>query len=203
MATIRRITVSSGATINMGNYQNLRRDVTIEAELEKGENKDDAFADLQLEADMQLAFSVTPLVEADLRPEAAYIAKAGDSAAQVRRAGYESPLFRWLNSFMPELAAEVLTEVLKDVATDTEALAVATPDEAADDDDELLDDGVFAEDDDDNDDEPDYTGDGYTEEHDHGYPADAHPDEVEYEKARATYPDLPPYAEAEDDEPTR
>lgn len=41
-----------------------------------------------------------------------------------------------------------------------------------------------------------YVGDGFTEEYEDGYPIDAHPDEVDYEKLRKTYPHLPPYADS-------
>jgi hypothetical protein len=49
-----------------------------------------------------------------------------------------------------------------------------------------------------------YTGDGFTEEYDDGWPIDAHPDEVEYDNLRTTYPDLPEYHESDEaDPPTR
>lgn len=46
--------------------------------------------------------------------------------------------------------------------------------------------------------EPGYTGDGFTEERDDGWPVDAHPDEVEHDRLRTTYPDMLPFGEAND-----
>lgn len=43
--------------------------------------------------------------------------------------------------------------------------------------------------------ESNYIGDGFTEEYDDGWPVDADPDEVEYDRLRTTYPDLPAYGE--------
>lgn len=217
MAKIKRITVSSGATINVGNYENLRRDVTLEAELAESEDIDNAFAEMQFEADMQLAASVASLAEEQIRKVSASIVSARDDESRSRRATYESPLFRWLNDFMPDMAADVLREALKapgdhlsdedeieeaqellDDVVDLMVAKAADPGEEAyddEDDDEGVTEG-FPRDDDDDEDEDGYTGDGFTEQFDDGYPADAHPDEVEYERARATYPDMPPYAEA-------
>ncbi len=49
--------------------------------------------------------------------------------------------------------------------------------------------------------EQNYTGDGFTEEYDDGWPIDADPDEVEYDNLRTTYPDLPQYHESDEDDP--
>lgn len=48
--------------------------------------------------------------------------------------------------------------------------------------------------------ESNYVGDGFTEEYDDGWPMDAHPDEVDYDNLRTTYPDLPEYHELDKDE---
>lgn len=58
-----RVKVTVGRTLNLGNYESCRIDVGLEADVQEGEGRKDAFKKLWKEADAQLDAIVAPLEE--------------------------------------------------------------------------------------------------------------------------------------------
>lgn len=215
-----RIVVTVGGKGSIGGYENAERTVTIEAAVNDGETVQEALDAATKVAKHALGNEWMRIVRAT--HDFSWLAGRDEQFVRRLVAGMDSnPAFNYLKRQSPEEAQQLLAEMademvakyarqpgdedeieeaqeLLDDVVDLMVAKAADPGEEAyddEDDDEGVTEG-FPRDDDDDEDEDGYTGDGFTEQFDDGYPADAHPDEVEYEDARATYPDLPPYAEA-------
>lgn len=57
---VTKFAVTYGMTVNVGNYENIRRDITIEGYLEDGDEESEVVRDMQNDARFYLAMSLMP-----------------------------------------------------------------------------------------------------------------------------------------------
>ncbi len=199
---VTRITATFGGKGSIGGFQNAERNITVEASVPAGVPYEIAeevvFGMARRAVARQWREIVRQQMDMDSVVSAHWRSKDEDIRDYVEGRG----AFEYFALIDPAMAETFVQQMIAEVTerranlAEERAAAIAA---AETDDDDSEDDDTW-DDSGDDDDEPDYTGDGFTEEHDDGYAADADPDEVEYEKARTTYPDAPPYAEAMEEE---
>jgi len=82
MPDVKKITVTVGGTINLGNYSNAKLEVTVEGELGLTETVKDAYTAVSAHAHRALALEIRSIVEAELSVE--WLVKGQDAEA-IRR----------------------------------------------------------------------------------------------------------------------
>jgi hypothetical protein len=116
MAIITRISVTVGGKINLGDYQNADRSVTVEADLQAGETEMDAYRVVSETAREMLASEVRQLVENQL--DAADLLGADEDTIR-RRVRYAKG-FSYLKSVDPEEADMLITDMVSELAAKAE-----------------------------------------------------------------------------------
>ncbi len=113
---IREVTVSFGCTINLGNYENMRSDVQVRAEITQGEIDKGGLNELATTARKELAYSLHDMAEAQLKRISRWSeVEAGEySEYNERRAADGSDEFRWILKLHPDMAKDLLAEVVGD-----------------------------------------------------------------------------------------
>ena len=160
MPKVKRVIVTVGGKIGLGNFENAERAVTLEADLLKDERELDAIETLHATARIALAAQVEPLVREAIDP--AWM--NGEPADWIRRHIVNVPPFEYLKR-LDATQAEALVQEMIDLYAKAPAVdEVAVPEETdipfAEDGDDDWDDGDGSwdtdEDEDDwDDDEPD------------------------------------------------
>lgn len=163
---IKEVTISFGCTINLGNYENMRQDVHVRAEITQEEIDDGGLDELATMARKELAYSLHDIAEAALRrckrwdePD-----EDGYSRFNEERAERESNEFRWILKLHPDMAKDLLAEVVGDFfeAKRVEEVLMASPlvgdPERGDDDEEASDMDDFDDDDLEDEDDEDFDG---------------------------------------------
>lgn len=111
MAHINEVTVSFGATVNLGNYENMRIDVQIKADMTHDDLDNGRVNDLLETARQEVAFGLFELAETKLRAvkwrEDAQIDDHMERALTIAE-------FRWMNKLHADMAADLLANVLAD-----------------------------------------------------------------------------------------
>lgn len=104
-----KFTVNAGATINCGNMEFIRRDVTAEFRTDEGEDPRKAFMRAQSDANDMLANSINDQLLVQLAEHLEYIVAGKSMKERMQRAVSKSPLFRWLKNYHPMHALAMLS----------------------------------------------------------------------------------------------
>ena len=113
MPEIKRIVITKGGKVNLGDYQNADRSVTVEADLLPGENEFEAFDYVSEKAREYLALEIRELVENQL--SAADL--LGNDAETIRHRVRYAKGFAYLHSVDPEAADILITDMVSDLAS--------------------------------------------------------------------------------------
>lgn len=115
---IKQIEYTLGYTVNLGNYESMRPEMKIVAELDGGENEDkqqDAFIDLFSEVRYQLALSLyndveRELLQADLNKLKKVSDESGKPLCEVVSRSY--PVYAAMHDIHHGLASDMLNDAL-------------------------------------------------------------------------------------------
>lgn len=113
MPAIKRIVVTKGGKVNLGDYQNADRSVTVEAELLPGEDEFAAFDAVSEKAREWLALEIRELVENQLDTSGLL---GADEAAIRRRMRYAKG-FAYLHSVDPDEADALVADMVSELAS--------------------------------------------------------------------------------------
>jgi hypothetical protein len=111
---IRNVKIKVGATINLGNYEYYRADVELEAVLSQAEVDEGGLVDLMDTAQKELAVSLTGSAQATLKSIYQWDEPSENSDVNQKRAIHESDEYRWMVKLHPELAKDLLAEVVNE-----------------------------------------------------------------------------------------
>ena len=108
---IQQVTISLGTTVNIGNFESARVDVSITADMTQDEYDADGVADLEKLVREELAYRLWDHAEADLSAQnvAAWDAEKREAIATRR-----SPFFAHMLKFAPHIAEGLLTSLVED-----------------------------------------------------------------------------------------
>lgn len=151
---ITKIEYTLGITVNLGNYENLRPEITIKAEADELQPLETQHDIIQTQAKTELALSLWDQATQDLE-DVRFLAV--DEDRHMSRARTNSSAFRWICKLNPDVATDLLNGIVEDQRIEAEREAARKAAEAAATE-ALLDIGPTAEA------EPDQDTDGFDEE---------------------------------------
>lgn len=115
---ITKISFSLGCTVNLGNYENLRPEITVEAEIGQYKSVEGEMDSLQQLAKRELALSLWDRAEADLRPRTRLLEI--DEGDRIGWAVGYSAEFRWIHDLNPKVAADLLAGIMEEQRAEAE-----------------------------------------------------------------------------------
>lgn len=107
---ITKISFSLGCTIDLGSHENIRPEITVEAEIGQYKSAEGEMDSLQQLVKRELALSLWDRAEADLKH---YRLLHLDEDERLRRARFNSPEFRWIQDLNPKVAADLLAGIVE------------------------------------------------------------------------------------------
>lgn len=113
MTHIKEVTVEFGATINLGNYENMRLGVQIKADMDAGDIDSGDLNALLEDARKELAFGLWDMADVKLRAVPQWEHEDESERNQGRAINFSNE-YRWMVKLHPEMAAEMLANVVAD-----------------------------------------------------------------------------------------
>lgn len=111
MIHVKEVVVDFGVTVNLGNYENMRLGVQIKADMSADDVDNGALNVLLEDARKEVAFGLFDLAEVKLRAVGRW--ELEDDRNE-RIAISSSTEFRWLMKLHPEMAADLLANIVND-----------------------------------------------------------------------------------------
>lgn len=111
------ISYTLGFTLNLGNYENLRPEITIKADADELQSIGSQFAAIQSQAKTELALSLWERATTEL--EYVPFLKV-DEDRWASRARSNSSAFRWIDDLCPSVAADLLNGIVEDQRIEAE-----------------------------------------------------------------------------------
>lgn len=113
MTHIKEVTVEFGATINLGNYENMRLGVQIKADMSEGDIDSGDLNALLEDARKELAFGLWDMADVKLRAVEKWEHEDESERNQGRAINFSNE-YRWMVKLHPEMAADMLANVVSD-----------------------------------------------------------------------------------------
>lgn len=107
---ITKISYSLACTINLGNYENMRPEITIEAEADLFQSLESQFDQIEDTAKRELALSLWNRAQHEIADLPFLII---DEERRLKRARNNSTAFRWMSNLSPAVAADLLADVVQ------------------------------------------------------------------------------------------
>lgn len=112
MPKVKKIVVSASVKINLGDFDNAERGVTLEAELLSGESIEDAHTALSALATISLAYDVRQIVERQIN-DSWLNDMRGQAEHRIVSHVTSRPAFPYLKLLSPAMASEVIGETVR------------------------------------------------------------------------------------------